>query len=185
MNTFSQGKDTFFINTINISSSLMDELKIGVEFEKRKKEAEQAILKKKHLEILKKEEEEAAKRLSVLKKNNSELVVAATNLLEEILKSYENDLFDLNSSLKKIDIEGRLVKGYVDGQEVIVDLESQSIYKFEYFEKITANDIIKRLDNIAAKESLFNIISKRSFESPSFVNRAFEITTICNYIIAI
>ena len=81
MNTFSQGKDTFFINTINISSSLMDELKIGVEFEKRKKEAEQAILKKKHLEILKKEEEEAAKRLSVLKKKNSELVVDATNLL--------------------------------------------------------------------------------------------------------
>lgn len=154
----------------------MDELKIGVEFEKRKKEAEQAILKKKHLEILKKEEEEAAKRLSVSKKKHSELVVAATNLLEEILKRYENDLVDLNSSYKKIAKEGSLVKGYVDGQDVIVDLESQSIYKIEYFEKITANDIIKRLDNIAAEESLFNIIPKSSFESPSFVNRAFEIT---------
>ena len=29
MNTFSQGKDTFFINTINISSFLVDELKKG------------------------------------------------------------------------------------------------------------------------------------------------------------
>ena len=44
MNTFSQGKDTFFINTINLSSSLMDEVKIGLELEKRKEEAEQAIL---------------------------------------------------------------------------------------------------------------------------------------------
>ena len=121
-----------FINKINLSSSFIDELKIGVELDKRKKEAEQAILEKKRLELIKKEEEEAAKRLAASKKKKSELVIAATELLEQILKKYESDLFSLNISFKKLAKEGNLIKGHLDGEEVIADFESQSIYKIEY-----------------------------------------------------
>ena len=176
MSTSSQGKDTVFINKINLSSSFMNELKIGVELLKRKKEAEQAILEKKRLELLKKEEEEAANRLAASKKKKSELVVSATELLEQILKKYESDLFALNISFKKLAREGNLVKGYVDGQEIVVDLKSQSMYKIEYFDKIAAKDIIQKLDNVTTKKSLFRLIPRSDFESSEFVNRVLEIT---------
>ena len=61
----------------------MDELKIGVEFEKRKKEAEQAIWEKKQLEILK-EEEKKLERRTDMKLINVALTIPELLMIQEL-----------------------------------------------------------------------------------------------------